>query len=129
MLRFRDVSLRSKLYGLVIFSTLGLTAVLGLSLWVLYQYRINGPLYDRISRRAAALSELEPSAFDTGRAYATLIELSAATDPSEARRLREEFSAMEKNFLDREEHWTRELREGPLKAALTREVFPGGHAF
>ena len=48
MLRFRDITIKTKLYGLVLFSALGLAAVLGLSLWVLHEYRVNGPVYERI---------------------------------------------------------------------------------
>jgi hypothetical protein len=54
MLRWRDLTIKAKLYGLVLFSGIGLSAVLGLSLWVLYQYRVNGPVYQRLSQRAAA---------------------------------------------------------------------------
>jgi methyl-accepting chemotaxis protein WspA len=129
MLSLRNVTLRTKLYGLVAFSTLGLAAVLGLSLWVLYEYRVNGPVYDRLSRRAAALAEVAPSVFAAWPAYASLDELTMATDPAEIRRLTDQFARHEKLFAEREEYWTRELHEGPLKAALVRSVFPAGREF
>jgi methyl-accepting chemotaxis protein WspA len=129
MLRFRDATLRTKLYGLVVFSTLGLAAVLGLSLWVLYEYRVNGPVYDRLSRRSAALAEVEPSVFAAWPAYASLVELATATDPKEVRRLTDQFAQHEKLFAEREKYWTQELREGPLKADLERSVFPAGREF
>ena len=129
MVRLRNVTLRAKLYGMIVLSTLGLAAVLGLSLAVLYEYRVNGPVYDRLSRRAAALAEVEPSVFAGWPAYATLLELTTATDPAEVRRLTDHFAQEEKSFAEREEYWTRELREGPLKAALVRNVFPAGREF
>jgi methyl-accepting chemotaxis protein WspA len=129
MLGFRDATLRTKLYARVVFTTLGLIVVLGLALWVLHEYRVNGPVYDRLSRGAAALAEVQPSAFDTRRPYSILNELATATDPAQVRQLREEFADLEKHFRDREAYWARELPEGPLKAGLTREVWPKGHEF
>jgi methyl-accepting chemotaxis protein WspA len=129
MLRFRDITLRTKLYALVAFSTLGLAAVLALSLWVLFEYRVNGPLYDRLSRRAAALAEVEPPVFEVGRPYAILVELSTSTDPADIRRLTDDFAQQERLFTDREGYWTRELREGTLKTAFIQDVFPSVRSF
>jgi methyl-accepting chemotaxis protein WspA len=123
---FRDVTLRTKFYGITIASTLGLALILGLSLWVLHEFRINGPVYDRLSRRAAALAEIEPAIFGPAVSSAILLELKTATDPAALRRLKDRFAQTEKHFLDREAYWVRELREGPLKAVLVSDVGPKG---
>jgi methyl-accepting chemotaxis protein WspA len=129
MLRFRDMTIKAKLYGLVIFSAVGLAAVLGLSLWVLYEYRVNGPQYDRLARRAAALSEVEPATFYTVYAYVVLLELSQTSDPEEIRRLKDEFATVEKVFGEREAYWSENLYEGPLKQALVNDVWPSAAQF
>ncbi len=129
MLRFSDITIKSKLYGLVLFSAFGLAAVLGLALWVLHEYRVNGPVYDRIMRRTTALAEVEPSSFYTVESYLILVELSVTTDEKEIRQLIDEFNAHEKLFNDREVYWTEHLFDGPLKTALSQDVFPSGHEF
>jgi methyl-accepting chemotaxis protein WspA len=129
MLRLRDVTIKAKLYGLVVFSAVCLVAVLGLALWVLYEYRINGPLYDHLSRRAAALGEVEPATFYVARPYLVLLELGAATDAAEVRQLTEEFARFENQFNERVAYWTEHLYEGPLKQALTKDVWPSAREF
>jgi methyl-accepting chemotaxis protein WspA len=124
MLRLSGLTIKAKLYGLVLFSAIGLSAVLGLSLWVLHEYRVNGPVYDRISRRASALAEVEPSVFYTVRPYLILVELSTATDQVQIRRLHKELEGLEARTRDREAYWTEHLHEGPLKQALVRDVWP-----
>src|SRR5579862_7628539 len=129
MARFRDLTIKAKLYGLVFFSAAGITAVLGLSLWVLYEYRVNGPIYDRISRRSNALAEVEPSAFFTAHAYLVLLELSTATDAEQIRQFKEDYAKQEETFMKREDYWRENLQEGPLKKALIEDAFPSGHKF
>src|SRR5665213_412656 len=129
MPRFRDLSIKAKLYSLIAFCAVCLSAVLALSLWILYEYRINGPVYDRISLRTTALAEVEPATFYTADAYLVLVELSIATDPGEIKRLTEEFVGLETQFSERESYWTENLQEGPLKTALTKDVWPAAKEF
>src|SRR5262249_9944140 len=89
MLRLRDVTIKAKLYGLILSSVVCLWGVLGLAFWVLYESRINGPLYNRLSLRAAVLGEIEPATFYVARPYLVLLELGAATDAAEVRQLTE----------------------------------------
>jgi methyl-accepting chemotaxis protein WspA len=124
MPKFRDVTIKTKLYGLIVFSALGLAAVLGLALWVLFEYRINGPVYERLSRRTAALAEVEPSVFFLVQPYLALEEMSTATDPAEVQRLTEAFRRRETLYQEREAYWQENLQEGPLKQALTRDIWP-----
>ena len=129
MLRLRDITIKAKLYGLVVFSAVALSAVLAMSLWVLHEYRINGPLYDRLSRRTNALAETEPSVFYVARPYVVLLELTTETDPAEVRRLLAEFDSFENGFKEREAYWIENLYEGPLKQALRNDVIPSAREF
>ena len=45
MMRLSDVTIRTRLYALVITTTVGLAAVLSLSAWVLQRYRVEGPVH------------------------------------------------------------------------------------
>jgi methyl-accepting chemotaxis protein WspA len=129
MLGFRNLTIKAKLYGLIVFSAVGLSAVLGLALWVLYEYRINGPVYDHLSRRAQALGEVNPATFFTIQPYLALLEMSTATDPAEIQGLKEAFDRHEAQFKEREAYWQENLYEGPLKQALTRDAWPSGREF
>ncbi|HTU23671.1 MAG TPA: methyl-accepting chemotaxis protein [Gemmataceae bacterium] len=129
MLRFLDVTIRTKLYGLLLYSVLSLAAVLGLSLWVLHEYRVNGPVYQQLIRRTAALGDLEPAAFDMTEAYLILLELSTTTKPADVEKLTKQFAQLEEHFRDREAFWQENLFEGPTRRALTQEVLPEAHAF
>jgi methyl-accepting chemotaxis protein WspA len=128
-MRLRDLTIKAKLYGLVLFSGVGLSAVLALSLWVLYEYRVNGPVYDRLSRRAAALAEVEPSTFYAGNPYLIMQEMAKTTDPVELKRLNASFNELERQLNERQAYWNENLFEGPLKSALARDVFPSINEF
>jgi methyl-accepting chemotaxis protein WspA len=129
MLRLGDRTIKEKLYGLVLFSAVGLTAVLGLSLWVLHEFRINGPIYERLNRRASALGEVEPATFYMLQPYLDLVELSATTDPAQINRLKADFAEREKHYTEREAYWNENLFEGPLKQALVKDVWPSAREF
>jgi methyl-accepting chemotaxis protein WspA len=129
MRRFRDLTIKAKLYGLVFFSAAGLAAVLGLALWVLHEYRVNGPVYEQIMRRTSALGEMEPATFTPVEAFLVLTELSTATEAVQIRRLTDEFLTLEATFREREAYWIENLYEGPMKQALTKEILPPGHEF
>ncbi|MGH7173834.1 MAG: hypothetical protein ACRELG_26430, partial [Gemmataceae bacterium] len=129
MLRYPDVTIKTKLHGLLLYSALSLAAVLGLSLWVLHEYRVNGPVYQQLIRRTAALGDLEPAAFDVAEAYLILLELSTATDADEVASLKKHFAEHEKHFLNREKHWSENLFEGPTRRTLMQDVLPEAHAF
>jgi methyl-accepting chemotaxis protein WspA len=129
MLRFRDQTIKKKLQGLVLFSAIGLSLVLGLSLWVLYEFRVSGPVYEHLSVRRKVLSEIQPSAFDVVEPYLVLLELSITTDPAEIRRLNDDYAKHETRFKERVTYWTQHLFEGPTKQGLTRDVWPAAQEF
>jgi methyl-accepting chemotaxis protein WspA len=129
MLRYSDLTIKTKLRGLVLISTLGLAAVLGLSLWVLYEYRVNGPVHEKLIRRMEAIIELAPPAFDVTEPYLILFELNAATDPGEEENLKKQFAQYEARFREREAYMLENLFDGPTKRALTGDVFPAIHDF
>jgi methyl-accepting chemotaxis protein WspA len=129
MLRFRDLTIKTKLQVLVLSSAVGLAALLALSLWVLYEFRVNGPVYEHLAIRRAAIAEIQPSAFDVTEPYLLLRALGLATDPAEIKRLTKDFDDSEARFNEREVYWTQHLFEGPTKDALTKQLWPAVHEF
>lgn len=129
MSRYSDMTIKSKLRGVILVAVLGLAAVFGLSLWVLHKYRVNGPVYERLTRRLALLSDLEPAVFDLTEPYGLLYVLNSTTDASDVQMLKNRFKQHEEKFLRREAYWTEELEESPIKRALTDKLFPAIHEF
>jgi methyl-accepting chemotaxis protein WspA len=129
MPRYADTTIKTKLRVLVLISAASFAAVLGLSLWVLHEYRVNGPVYDHLMRRTTVLAELEPATFDMAGAYLLLLEMSTTTDAAEIESLKQQFARHENHFREREAYWSDNLADGPTKRALTSEVYPSAHDF
>jgi methyl-accepting chemotaxis protein WspA len=129
MLRYPEVTIKTKLYVLLLCGALGLAAVLGLSLWVLHEYRVNGPVYELILRRTTMLSELEPATFDMAGAYLILLEINTASDAAEVENLKKQLAEHEAHLRERETYWSENLPDGPTRRLLARDVFPEAHEF
>src|SRR6516164_3750806 len=95
MLRFRDLSIKTKLYGLVIFSTLGLAAVLFLADYIIRTNLVGGALYQRISMVKDLRGEQAPPTIFLGPSYIILRELRSSKDPDEVKRLVERYHQRE----------------------------------
>src|SRR4051794_6249145 len=144
MRRLRDYSIRTRLYGLVAITTAGFVLVLGLTGWLFANYRVNGPVHDRIRARRSAMEELAPATLCVLDPYLTVHELRAAAESvpagpgskptairprGEVRALSDQFRAQEAKFRERQAYWRRALYEGPLKEALEQEVYPTAEDF
>lgn len=128
MSRYSDLTIKTKLRGLLLISTLGFAAVFCLSVWVLHQYRVGGTLYETLTHRMLALSDLQPSVFSLRGPYLTLIELSSA-EPGEVEKLKSQFLQQENNFLERKDYWSNTLEDGPIRNALIDKVCPAAQDF
>jgi methyl-accepting chemotaxis protein WspA len=129
MPRFNDISIRAKLYALVALSTLGLMAVAALSGWLLTTFRVNGPVYQRLVLRKDAVSEVAPSTLSIIEPYQIILEINAATEPSDVRRLSERYRQLAAVYRRRKAHWQDELFEGPVKRGMVQELFPPADEF
>ncbi len=128
MFRLGDISIKRKLYGLVILSTLGLAAVLAFSM--LYQFRVTGPVYQRIVMAKDLVADILPPPEFLVETYLTLYQLARATDPAEINQLQQHLGKLENDYRERHAHWERELPEGKLKhQLLVRSYEPGVELF
>jgi methyl-accepting chemotaxis protein WspA len=124
MIRLRDISIKTKLYSLVLGSAVSFALVLGLSYGVLNYFRVNGPVYKRIMARQGALGELEPAALFAERPYMILQHLRDTKDAAKIKQLIEDFHKLENKFRERKDYWQVEVYEGPVKQQLQQRVFP-----
>jgi methyl-accepting chemotaxis protein WspA len=120
MIRLRDISLRTKLYGLVIGYTLVVAAKLTIGLIVLHKYRVSGPVFNQIFTEYGLLNDLDPPILSTGAAYLMLSEIDSSTDPAIQRECVEKFRDYERRYHDRRAYWLApgRLPEGEVRQGL-----------
>ncbi len=126
MIRLSDYRIQTRLYALVIFSCVGLGAVLALAVYQMYQYRISGPVYRKLELYNSFGQEITPPTVSAGVSYLTMQELETETDPAEIRRLKDRLADSEALFEKRHAEFGAKLPEGELKRLLTQVVKPSG---
>src|SRR5262245_52082892 len=99
-----SVSIKTRLYLLVLCSTLFAGLMLGLSLYVLGTYRINGPVYAELRESAVLKSELEPAVLCVTQPYITLHELDSTEKRDEIDALLKKFDAQVRNYERRRDY-------------------------
>lgn len=117
-MRLRDITIRSRLYGLTFLSAVGLTGILALSLWCMATFRVNGPVYRQIIRDKDILADILPPPIYVIEAYVAIREADDTADSAQVQRSRVQVLQLEQRFRQRCEYWRRELPNNDLKAAL-----------
>ena len=126
MIRLRDVSIRTKLYALVIGYTVLVAAVLLLAGYLMRTYRVHGPVYDRIADDMRLLNETNPPPMSLGSAYLMLQELDTLTDPGDIRETIEKFHTFENRYQERRAYWLSHLPDGEIRRMLDTSAHPPG---
>ncbi len=105
--RIRDSSIRSRLYALLVGSTVGVVAVLALGVYLLATYRINGPVYQEIESYKTIQSAIEPpNAYEL---YISLQELETLKQPEEIREMKGRVERLAATHEERRAQWLRIL--------------------
>jgi len=105
MTRIRDLSIKSRLYGLVATAVLGFAAVLALTFWLSHEYQVNGPLYNQLTMWRSVISEYEPATLSVTQPALSLSLLLVTTNPDEERQRIATFHKKEGVYRDRRAHW------------------------
>ncbi|MCZ2341562.1 MAG: methyl-accepting chemotaxis protein [Bacteroidales bacterium] len=129
MIRLKDLSLRWRLLGQLAFTVVLLTCVLGLSLSLIFEYRVGGPVYERLDLLADYRSDLTPGTLYTRTGYLILQELETESDPVRIARQLELFDEYEKQFHASAAEYIERFPEGPFRRGLETEVYPSGSRF
>lgn len=108
--RLSNISIRVRLYVLLIASTLGVAAVLGLAVYLLATYRVGGPVYEEVQAFTAIEGEVTPPSMIEG--YIVLQELETLTRPEEIRELKARFDRLMAEYEKRRTVWLRTLPQG-----------------
>ncbi|HEX4612151.1 MAG TPA: methyl-accepting chemotaxis protein [Urbifossiella sp.] len=120
MIRLRDISLRTKLYALVIGYSVLVAGVLVLAGYLLRTYRVSGPVYEEIATNSRLINDSEPAVFNLGIVYLYLQELDSMSDPTEIRETIQKVRDFEAKFLEKRAYW---LAPGRIADGDIRRAF------
>lgn len=129
MKRLNDLSIKTRLFGLIATAVVGFAAALGLTYWMSSEYAVNGPIYHRLMLRKTAMAEYTPSSLMLTESVLKLSLLLASNDPAESRSLLDAYRKYSAQYRDRRDFIRRELFDGPVKQALEKTVFPPADQF
>ncbi len=102
MFRLRDLSLPTKLYGLVIGYSVLVTGVPALAGYLMRTYRVHGPVYEEIATDFKLLNDMDPPLMNVGAAYLMLSEIdSFGGDAGEVRDTTQKFRDYEAKYNER----------------------------
>ena len=76
--RLTDLSIRARLYALLGVAVLGTATLLGLALYALNEFRVNGPRHSPIKAKRLTQMEVSPNSIYLSELYLTLQEMETA---------------------------------------------------
>jgi methyl-accepting chemotaxis protein WspA len=115
-------SIKARLFGLVVISTVGMAAILGLAVYLLHRYSIKGPVYERAVLYKEFDTEVSPPAMFLGPSFIALLQLHAETNPDEVHHLNDLYRQREALNSRRFDYWVQRLPEGELRQLLVTAV-------
>jgi methyl-accepting chemotaxis protein len=118
-LHLRDIRMSWMSILLVAVFAAGLGAVAAIFAGILAEVRIRGPLYDSIMQQEHVIADVLPPPKYIVESYGVALELLEESDPVRRQALVARSRSLEKDYLDRQSFWARELGAGPLKEWLT----------
>jgi methyl-accepting chemotaxis protein WspA len=122
MRRLSHISIKVRLYGLLVLSTLSVGAVLALSVYLLHTFRVNGPVYEEIAVLKGVEAEVRPATLAIYGPYLTLEQLESSTDPTEIRTLKERFARQKDRYFEARKFWMARAPESEFKRKLETEA-------
>jgi len=118
MIRLRDVSLRTKLYGLLFAYTL--TVVVGVLLAgaLMEHYRVGGSVYHEMMEQKHLADDMTPPPLLIGRVYLMLQEMETATVDDERRQLEARYREYEAEYHESRRKWLEKNIDPAARKAL-----------
>jgi len=121
-----NLSIRTRLYGMIALGSLVLITVLSLAIYELHRFRINGTIYQQIAVYKSLNTEIAPPALSVGPAYLLLQELESEQNPEMLRKTIEQYNELEVKYHRTYREYYEQLPPGEVKRQLEMEVYPTG---
>ncbi|MFM7150380.1 MAG: methyl-accepting chemotaxis protein [Gemmataceae bacterium] len=96
--RLSNISIRTRLYAMVILTLITMALILTISLYQMHQYMVDGPRHLPIKSKRVARTELAPPTLYLSEFYMTLQEMETATNPEVIQRLQNRAEGFIKNY-------------------------------
>lgn len=119
--RLSNLSIRLRLNLLLVLSTLGVVAILGLALYLLAILRIGGPMYQTIIADKELQGLSQPAGLYAGHAYLVLQMLETATVPEEIILLKNEYFAYVRIYEQARQDRVKPLPDSKIKRMLDED--------
>jgi methyl-accepting chemotaxis protein WspA len=113
---------RGKLFGLIGLFLVSFVAVEVLQQFALHTVKVEGPLYQQITREDDLINEVTPPTLYIREPFLLLHKVCLEQDPARMRDWIELYRKSERDYHKAYEHWLRELPDGPIKDALRDEM-------
>jgi methyl-accepting chemotaxis protein WspA len=123
MLRLRDLTIRTRLYALVIISIAALAAVLCLSAYVFYWYRVDGPIHQELQLVKQLQSEMEPSVLALARPHLVVQGVLSYVDADSLNSQLKDLDEMDKVYRQRRDYWKKTLADPDINKAVTEDCY------
>ena len=105
MFRLRDVSLRTKLYALLIGYTLTIVIGMAMAGYLLERYRIGGSEYKEVVERKNLADEMTPPPLLIGRVYLMLHQIETAKSDDERREFTANYRTFKSEYFQKRDEW------------------------
>jgi methyl-accepting chemotaxis protein WspA len=122
MWRLGNLSIKVRLYSLLVLSTVGVSAILALAVYLLATFRINGPVYEDIIRIKNLKAELQPATLSIIEPYLTLQELDNARTPEEIQTLKARYARDVDTYFESRKEWLHRLSDSEFKRKLENDA-------
>ncbi len=129
MIGWQSVSVRGRLFALVALSFAGLVTVLGVAAYVLYTYRVTGPVAERLNATRDFKANVSPATLYARGGYLFCQEMETETNPDEIRRLTGKFRDFESTFHQDSAARLAALPDGETKRLFVSEMVPVTNEF
>jgi methyl-accepting chemotaxis protein WspA len=118
MIRFKDLSLTTKLFVLVAISLIGFAAFALVTWRTLDRVQVNGPVYHRIVTAKDIVADVLPPPKYIIESYLIVLQLTEETNSEEIARLKARQETLRTEYNTRQEIWERTLPPNELKTYL-----------
>ena len=119
--RLSNLSIRLRLNLLLVLSTLGVVAILGLALYLLSMLRVGGPVYEAIVADKELHGLTQPAVLYVGEAYIQLQMLETATTPEEIAFLKSKYERHVRAYEQTSQERVKPLPDSAIKRLLLED--------
>jgi methyl-accepting chemotaxis protein WspA len=119
--RLSNLSIRLRLNLLLVLSTLGVVAILGLALYVLMTFRIGSPMYQAILAEKELQGLSQPAILYVGQAYIQLQMLETSTNPAEIAYLKKLYETHVRAYEQARQDRVKPMPDSKIKRMLDED--------